>query len=106
MNLTSSRPANGRRPWGKSHPEFLKQTFEKARVQEARRPCRGAGCPRKIPFFARRLRRRAGREKWGTAPHPRQRADCPLQSRLSRRLTRIERQFEKFGITHGGDLNS
>ena len=26
-----------------SHPEFLKQKFEKARMQGAQRPCRGAG---------------------------------------------------------------
>src|SRR5437588_10680545 len=85
-----------------SHPEFLKQKFEKARVQGAQHPCRGAGCPcrgagcpRKNPFFVRSRRRRAGREKRGTAPHPRQRAGCPLQSRLSRHLTYIERQFEK-----------
>ena len=50
--------------------------------------------------FARRLRRRAKGEKWGTAPHPSQRAGCPLQSRLASRLTNIERQFEKFGVTH------
>src|SRR5437016_5366994 len=86
-----------------SHPKFLKQKFEKARVQGAQRPCRGTGCPRKNPFFARRRRRRAKREKRGTAPHPRQRAGCPLQSRLSRHLTYIERQFEKFGMTHEGE---
>src|SRR5260370_35381647 len=83
-----------------SHPEFLKQKFGKARVQGAQRPCWGAGCPRKNPFFARRLRRRAGREKRGTAPHPRQRAGRPLQSRLSRHLTRVELLFEKFWMTH------
>src|SRR5260370_42274931 len=78
-----------------SHPEFLKQKFGKARVQGAQRPCWGAGCPRKNPFFARRLRRRAGREKRGTAPHP-----SPLQSRLSSHLMRVEPMFEKFGMTH------
>ena len=31
-----------------------------------------------------------------------QRAASPLQSRLSSRLIRIERQFEKFGMTHAG----
>src|SRR2546421_10783231 len=65
-----------------------------------------ANLTRKNPFFARRSRRRAGREKWGTAPHPRQRAGCPLQSRLSRHLMHIELHLEKFGMTHGVCLYS
>src|SRR6266704_4121579 len=86
-----------------SHPEFLKQKFEKAGVQRAAALCWGSGYPRKtlFPFFSRAAAGGArGEEKWGTAPRPRQRAGCPLQSRLTRGLTSIERQFEKFGMTH------
>src|SRR5258708_19760425 len=74
--------------------------MRKGKARWALLPWRGGGCPCKTLFFARRRRRRARREKRGTAPHPRQRADCPLQSRLSSCLTRIERQFENFGMTH------
>src|SRR2546423_13693726 len=83
-----------------SHPEFLFQKFEKRGCRERSVPAGVAGCPRNNLFFARRLRRRAGREKRGTAPRPSQRAGCPLQSRLSSCLTRIERRFEKFEMTH------
>src|SRR5258708_16817225 len=85
-----------------SHPEFLKQKFGKGGVEGGQRRCWGAGCLRKNPFLERRRRRRGGREKRGTAPHPRQRAGRPLQSRLSSHLTRIEPMFEKFGMTHVG----
>src|SRR6266704_3349198 len=86
-----------------SHPEFLKQKFEKAGVQRAAALCWGSGIPRKtlFPFFSRAAAGGArGEEKWGTAPRPRQRAGYPLQSRLSSGLTSIERRFEKFGMTH------
>src|SRR6266571_7211587 len=88
-----------------SHPEFLKQKFGKRGCRERSVPAGVRGVPAKKTFFARRRRRRAGREKRGTAPHPSQRAGCPLQSRFSSCLTCIERQFEKFGMTHGRVAN-
>src|SRR4051812_32458808 len=45
-----------------SFPFFCPPPSGPARVQGAQRPCRGAGCPRKVPFpsFARRRRQRIG----------------------------------------------
>ena len=78
-----------------SHPEFLFQTFEKARVQGAQRPCRGAGDPawgagnpRKTLFssFARRRRRRERRvDKAGDTPATPARGGSPLATPLEKR---------------------
>jgi len=88
-----------------SHPEFLKQKFEKRGCRERSVPAGVRGIPEKLffPFFSRAAcGGTRGGEKWGTAPHPRPRAGCPWQSRLASGLTYIERRFEKFGMTHVG----
>ena len=98
-----------------SHPEFfwnLKCSYcpFKSGSAEGSRPLSGIGVRRDLanwtrntffPFFSRAAAGGArGEEKSGTAPRPRQRAASPLQSRLTSGLTSIERQFEKFGMTH------
>jgi hypothetical protein len=83
-----------------SHPEFLFQKFEKSEGAGSVASLPGCGVSPQNLLFAHRRRQRAKVEKWGTAPHLSQRADCPLQSRLASRLPQIERRFEKFGVTH------
>lgn len=98
-----SQPSAARRCLFMSHPEFLRQKFKKVGVQRALPSDGVRGVPEKLffPFFSRAAAGGArGEVKWGTAPHPRQRAGCPLQSRLVSGLTYVERRFEKFGMTH------
>jgi len=56
-----------------SHPELLKQTFAKMRVQ-GEAPCRGAGCPRKNLFLpllrAAAGGARGGKKFCGDTPRP------------------------------------